>query len=122
MKKWVVYILGIVTGIVLTFAALFIIGFALHSELRGLTIFEKPGEYMNYSHLEVFQVLDEGCALANTDEFNTVLILPDENQHFYDRQEINLTGNQRIQRVGTYKYPNRENFELTVPAIRIVEE
>ena len=44
MKKWVVYILGIVTGIVLTFAALFIIGFALHSELRGLTIFEKPGK------------------------------------------------------------------------------
>lgn len=79
MKKWLIYVLGIITGIVLTFAFAFCINLSNNSGIIGLEMFEEPGENMEYSQFEVFQVLDSGCALANADDtFDaTVFIIPD---------------------------------------------
>lgn len=123
MKKWLVYVLGIITGIILTFAFAFCINLSNNSGIIGLELFEEPEDYMEYSQFKVFQVVTAGCALANADDpFGTIVfIIPDEKQHFYDSQNIILRNDQCALRVGTYKYGNKMGFERTVPAIRIVD-
>ncbi|MBJ2188191.1 MAG: hypothetical protein JFR41_06160 [Muribaculaceae bacterium] len=123
MKKWLVYVLGIITGIVLTFAFAFCVKMSNNSGIIGLELSDEPGDYMEFSQFEVFQVVTDGCALAHADDSfgAVVLIIPNENQQFYDDQKIILNDTQRAQRIGTYQYDNQMGFGKTVPAIRIVD-
>lgn len=125
MKKWLIYVLGIISGFILTF------GFTLcvhlsnnNSRIIGLEIFEEPGEYMEYSQFEVFQVIESGCALAFADNsFNTIVfITPNEKQQFYDNQKIVLKKDQCALHIGTYKYNTQTEIEKTVPVIKIVND
>lgn len=127
MKKWIVYVLGVVSGIILIGAFAFFVNRSEKSEKseksenKGLDIFEKPGEYMDYSQFEVFQVISDGFALAHVEDVLgvNVLLIPNEEQHFYDGQRINLNEDQCAQRIGTYKYSSMLG-ENTIPAIKIV--
>lgn len=123
MKKWFIYVLGIITGIILTFVFAFCVNLSNDSGIIGLELFEEPGDYMEYSQFEVFQVVESGCALAHTDDsFGAIVfIIPNENQQFYDDQKIVLKNDQCAQRVGTYKYNTKMEIEKTVPAVRIVD-
>lgn len=123
MKKWLIYVLGVITGIVLTFAFAFCVNLSNNSGIIGLEMFEEPGEDMDYTQFEVFQVLDSGCALANADGTfdETVFIIPDDKQQFYDNQKIVLRNDQCAQRVGTYRYSTKMGIEKTVPAIKIID-
>ena len=60
MKKWIIYLLGIITGIILTFAFAFCVNLSNSSGIIGLEIFEESGDYMEYSQFEVFQVVESG--------------------------------------------------------------
>lgn len=123
MKKWLIYVLGVITGIVLTFAFAFCVNLSNNSGIIGLEMFEEPGEDMEYTQFEVFQVLDSGCALTNADDtFDvTVFIMPDDKQQFYDNQKIVLKNDQCAQRVGTYRYSTKKGIEKTVPAVKIID-
>ncbi len=123
MKKWLIYVLGIITGIVLTFAFAFCVSMFNKPENIGLEMFEAPGDYMEYSQFEVFQVLESGCALARADESfgPIVFIIPNESQQFYDDQKIVLRNDQCAQHVGTYRYWANMEMEKTVPAIKIID-
>lgn len=123
MKKWIIYVLGVITGIILTFAFAFCVNLSNNSGIIGLEMFEESGDYMEYSQFEVFQVVESGCALAHADESfgSIVFIIPNESQQFYDDQKIVLKNNQCAQHVGTYKYSTKMEIEKTVPAIRIVD-
>ena len=123
MKKWLIYLLGIITGIILTFAFAFCINLSNNSGIIGLEMFEEPRDYMEYSQFEVFQVLESGCALAHTDDsFGAIVfIIPNEKQQFYDDQKIVLKNDQCAQHVGIYKYRTKMEIEKTVPAIRIID-
>ena len=92
-KKWVVYVLGIVSGIVLTFLSSYLISNC--SSNNGVTYFENPGECVSSNSLKVFQVLDDGVALANEieGEYNIptgviVLLINNEGKYYYDNQVI----------------------------------
>lgn len=124
MKKWLIYILGIITGIVLTFAFALCVQLSNNSGIIGLEMFEEPGENMEYTQFEIIQVLDSGCALANADNtFDaTVFIIPNEKQQFYDNQKIVLKNEQCAQRVGTYRYTSKMGIEKTVPAVKIIDD
>lgn len=115
MNKWLIYVLGIITGIVLTFSFAYCVNQHRKSGLNGLELLENPEENMGYSMLKVFQVIDSGYALALADGHydSTVLLIPNEKQQFYDDQEIVLKNNQCAQRVGTYKYTNELAREKT---------
>lgn len=123
MKKWIIYVFGVITGIILTFAFAFCVNLSNNSGIIGLEMFEEPGDYMEYSQFEVFQVVESGCALAHADESfgSIVFIIPNESQQFYDDQKIVLKNDQCAQHVGTYKYSTKMEIEKTVPAIRIVD-
>lgn len=122
MKKWLIYVLGIITGIILTFAFAFYYDSSNNSGIVGLELFEEPGEYMDFSELNVFQVIDPGYALAKSrGPYGTIVfILPNENEYFYDDQEIDLRYDKCAQRVGTYKYNTKSGSEKTVAAIKII--
>lgn len=89
MKKWFIYVLGIITGVILTFVFAFCVNLSSNSGIIGLEMFEEPGDYMEYSQFEVFQVVESGCALAHADDsFGAIVfIIPNEKQQFYDNQK-----------------------------------
>lgn len=122
MKKWLIYVLGVITGVILTFAFAFCVTQSDNSKIIGLEMFDEPGDYMEYSQFEVFQVID-GCALAKADDSfsSIVFLIPNKNQHLYDDQEIVLKNDQCAQRVGTYKYSNKMGVDKTVPAVIIID-
>lgn len=118
MKKWLIYVLGIITGILLTFALAF---WYKNSKTTGLEMFDEPKEYMEYSRLEIFQVLSTGGALARSGVWDVVYVVSDGKQQFYDNQTIALKGKQRAQRVGTFRYIAEGGLEKTVPAVIITD-
>lgn len=123
MKKWVVYVLGIITGMILTVVLAYCVNLSNNAGVIGLELFDEPGECMDYSQFEVFQVVESGCALANAgDAFGSVvLIMPNENQRLYDGQKIELKSDECAQHIGTYRYGTKIGIEKTVPAVRIID-
>lgn len=117
----IAYLLGIATGIMLTLVFALYVSQSNNSELIGLETFEEPGDCMEYSQFKVFQVVESGCALAHTDDYSTVFIIPNKKQPFYDNQKIVLGSDQCAQRIGTYKYSTQGGMEKTIPAVRIIE-
>lgn len=116
------FFLGLVTGVILTFAALFIIGLVnQNSEANDpVQYLEKPVSYENKKEtsFKVFQVLGN-AALAieiSNKEYkwfhgNTVVIL---GENYYSDQVVNV---KNPQRVGTYSYTNKGGMPMTVPVI-----
>lgn len=123
MKKWVVYVLGIITGMILTVVLAYCVNLSNNAGVIGLELFDEPGECMDYSQFEVFQVVESGCALAHAgDSFGSVvLIMPNENQRLYDGQKIELKSDECAQHIGTYRYGTKIGIEKTVPAVRIID-
>lgn len=116
------FFLGLVSGIVLTFAALFVIGLVnQNSEANDpVQYLEKPVSYENKKEtsFKVFQVLGN-AALASeisNKEYkwfngNTVVIL---GENYYSDHVVNV---KNPQRVGTYSYTNKGGMPMTVPVI-----
>ncbi len=119
MNKFLIYVLGIITGVILAYA--FSANRSGNSGIAGLEMFEEPGDTMEYRQFEVLQVAESGCALAYADVLTIVLIVPDEGQQLYDGQKIVLKSDQCAQRVGTYKYTTQKGIDKTVPAVSIVD-
>lgn len=114
------FIWGIVTGIALTFVALFIIGLIKQSSTDPIQYLEQPISYENKKEtsFKVFQVLGN-AALANEvsdkrlDLYlgNTVVIL---GENYYSDQVVTF---KKPMRVGTYSYTNKGGMPMTVPVI-----
>mgnify|MGYP002517886534 CR=1 FL=1 len=121
MNKFLIYLLGIITGIGLTF------GFAyLKSETdetikdNGMTFFENPGEKFSINAFEVIQVIDDNHALAIEAKWEsfleeympgelTVLITNDSGEYYYDDQFVE------------YYYPDCEPWEQNVTTLYAFE-
>ncbi len=52
MKKWLIYVLGIITGIVLTFVFSVCVNLSNNWGIIGLELFEEPGDYMECHNLK----------------------------------------------------------------------
>ena len=116
------FFLGVLTGIVLTIAVLFIIALANQNSEGNdpVQYLEQPVSYEDKTEtsFKVFQVLGS-AALASeisNKEYkwyngNTVMILGD---NFYSDQVVTV---KNPQRVGTYSYTNKGGMPMTVPVI-----
>ena len=104
MKKVFVYLAGVATGVLLTFAGALVMTRLTSSSDDGLQLFEKEGQCMDNSSFRVLQVLETGNALANSyldaDTVSLftpsiiVLLLNDNGEVFYDDQIVeSLKGN-----------------------------
>ena len=117
------FFIGMLSGIVLTIVALFVIGFVRqkNNEDDAIQRLEKPVSYENkkITSFKVLQVLEENAALAkeisdkDLDMYlgNTVVLI---GKDFYSDQVVTM---KNPQRTGTYSYMNNGGMPMTVPII-----
>ena len=118
------FFLGVLTGIVLTFVGLFVIGLVnqISEDNDPVQYLENPVSYENKKEtsFKVIQVLGnkalatEASNKVGNSVFylgNTVLLL---GENFYSDQVVNV---KNPQRVGTYNYTNNGGIPMTVPVI-----
>lgn len=127
MKNFLIFIAGMVT----MFIILLLIGLVNQFDgdsYPGLTIFEEDGTCVDSTkQVEIFQTLEPDIALAHTQKKKydyfvneiLVLILGDENTHFYDNQRIIIPNGKCVKQVGTYQYKTKNGDIKTVPAVEI---
>lgn len=129
MKKLLIFIAGMVSGILLLFLiSLFV---ANQSSNDGLRLFEEEGECVSTNSFQVIQVLDSGSALAREIEKDyftstatgiTVLFLNEGNSSYYDEQIIKIPRGKCVKQIGVFKYNTRMDIEKTVPVVAIREK
>ena len=133
MRKIWVYLLGILSGIVLTFLVSYLINKAKFS---GIMFFDKPGEIITTQTLsgssqavrsfEVFQVLDDGVALATGDEWfsqDLIVLLWNENSEpYYDNQSVVASNGKCFRQIGIYKYKSKDKMHRTIPVVTLMDD
>ena len=132
MSKTLSFILGIITGVILTIVTLFIIakatGAGQGTSDDGITMFEQPGDIIPAKKFEVLQVVPNG-ALAKSEETKygvsmftgpIVLFLSDGQNTYYDDEVITVPKGKVVRQVGTYQYETRIGYK-TVPIVQIIE-
>ncbi|MDE6569543.1 MAG: hypothetical protein K2K43_02850 [Alistipes sp.] len=133
MKKWLVFLLGFIAGILFTFIAAFIINSGTNMGNNGITFFEHPGECLSISNFEVMQVVGNDCALAHEVEWDSflqryktkdllVLIMNDNGEYYYDEQIIKVPKGKCMRQVGIYKYQAKSGIEKTVPIVMLMNK
>lgn len=131
MKKGLVFFLGMVTGCVLTIAALVYIAQVYNSdEVPGLVLYEQPAGVIDSYSFEIGQVQPNGNALARSEDPQyrrsytgpIVLLLGDENSHYYDDQIVKVGKGQQALQVGIFSYESNGLGRKTVPVVRIVNK
>ena len=121
MKKGLVFILGIITGVILTFAVSLII--ASKSSTSGITFFDAPDSPMPFRSVEVFQALNPGglchpMGIAQNDDI--LLLWTNENVVLYDGQRVTVESGKCFRPVGVYRYTTGGGMVRTVPVIAIM--
>ena len=136
MKKIWIYLLGMLSGIIVTIIVLFVLGTIIRAKndpgitmSNGMSFFETPGEVINETSFKVFQALDDGTALAEGKGDGhsvylglTALIYNKEGSPYYDEQIITLPKGKCFRQVGIYRYPAKSGIDKTVPIIMIMDE
>ena len=118
------FFLGVVTGVVLTFVVLIVIGLVIQKSDANFPAqyLEKPVSYENKKEtsFRVFQVLDNAALATEISADgviqlftgNTVVLL---GKDYYNNQVITVKNPQRI---GTYSYTSKNDMPMTVPVIQ----
>lgn len=132
MKKFLIFLLGMIVGALLCLAVLFYMGNSSREEgdngIPGLTLFEQPGENISTKSFKVIQVDNYGNALAmEKGNYNTVdiydgvlvLFLAEDNVSYYDDQIIKIPSGSCVKQLGTYRYQSNMGQMKTVPAVAI---
>ena len=133
MKKWLVFLLGFIVGIVFTFVIALVISSHSNANNNGMTFFEQPGECLSRESFKVMQVIGNNHALAQGIMFDpfsvqweitslVVLITNDNGEYYYDDQIIHVPEGQCMRQIGIYKYPSKAGVEKTVPIVKLMNE
>lgn len=83
---------------------------------------------MEESSFKIFQTLDNTHALARGisneiyDSYHgiIVMIIGNENDHFYDDHIIRITFDKKFHQIGTYKYQTKSEDFKTVPIVALL--
>lgn len=129
MKKGLVFILGAVTGRIVTFVVFLIIGLSQTSLGKsGVTLSEKETLFKTTDSFKVIQVLDDGAlALCGEKKMYSssrdysyygpvVYILSDGESSYYDDQIVTVPRGKSPVQIGTYRYRAKVG-EKVVPVI-----
>ena len=126
MKNFLIFIGGVITGIiVLIVFGWFLTGAITKEEFSNnkMTMFENEGNCISEKSFEVVKVLDSGEALADEIEQEysiviptglTVLFLCEDGESYYDKQIIKIPAGKCVRQVGIFKYYSR-----TIPIVSI---
>ena len=140
MKKWMIYLCGLLSGVVLTIIVAFIINASQKNSnevgleeqqenLNGVKMFEEPGDIMEARSFKVFQVIANDGALVHGKSKDSslyygmvYLLINREEKSYYDEEIVNVPKGKVVRQMGIYHYPTRDGFEKTVPIIEIVDK
>lgn len=135
MKKIWVYMLGVLTGVIVTVIVLAIIGVAMNAKndpgtrmSNGMSFFETPGDVIDEPSFKVFQALGDGAALAEGkgDGYSVymginALLYNEEGTPYYDEQIVTAPQGKCFRQVGIYRYPTKSGMDKTVPIVMIMD-
>ena len=118
MKKWLIFLGGVVTGVLLTFLFAFVLSGQREApavEDNGVTMFEQPGDVINETGFEVFQALEQGAALAKgKKEWIVYMLVNDEGKYYYDDEKVNVPSGKVARQIGIYQYETNSGRPKTV--------
>lgn len=129
MKKGLVFILGIVTGILLTVITAYVWASSMETNPDTdprIIYFNEPTDFTISDKFEVFQVLPTG-ALAQSRNYSysseiysdpIVFIIAKDQNTYYNDQIINAVGS-KVMQLGTFKYSSQSG-ERVVPVLEIL--
>lgn len=148
MKKGLVFFLGMIVGALVAVAVMSYIGSFGDTDATkgtkgvkrysdpGISMFDAPGDKMDYRSFQVMQVLSNGTALMHAikkskpGEFDfiaaaIVLMFPDEGVSYYDDQIVLVPSDKCVRQVGTYRYDTKnfldqQTYVKTVPIVKIM--
>lgn len=131
MSKWIFFLGGLVSGIIISIFALEIIGGVVSNNesqgLDGATFFEQPSQEISASSFKVFQVLRDNAALVHSNgKWNfydgpVFLLMNNSGVYYYDEQVLDVPADCKVLQVGLYKYESKGGLVKTVPIIGIVK-
>lgn len=145
MKKGLVFVLGILTGILLTIGFFAVRNYSQNHKGSsgevtekqaklpdGVTMLDNPVPFNEAKNFQVLQVVFNDAALAQSErrmEYSgsiyytdpIVLIVADQENTFYDDQIVKAPKGSKVMQVGTYNYQTKMGWK-TVPIVRFVEE
>lgn len=134
MNKWLVFLLGIISGVAITFITALILSSSANTTEKGTTLFETPGECLSTGSFEIIQVIDNNKALAyeidHTSSFSSytahtellVLLVNDDGIYYYDEQVIDIPDGKCARQIGIYKYLTKQEVYKTVPIVKIMDK
>lgn len=145
-KNILIFVGGFICGIIALLIFQFALENRDEDALDGLELLEQKGECITTDNAKVFQVIALNAAIAvqiskknkiNKDlgffsgvmnmadmamsamEGKLMLVLGDENQAFYDNEEIKLPKDKCFRKVGIYQYETKDNDWKNIPAVKI---
>lgn len=125
MKKFGIFLFGVITGILLMFFVAVILNSIDDADnpynISGLSMLPEKGGCIAAGSIEIFQTLSKGVALAhpNANYNKIVLLLNDNEKLFYDGEKIKIPAKKCAKQIGTYTYETKAEFQKTVPAVII---
>ncbi len=120
MKKFLIFVFGVITGVALTLAFVY---FIRVTDDNNTIWFDKPGEIITESSFTVFQVLDDNAALALDDHYDAIyLLVNDEDKYYYDGEKVRVPKNKKARQVGIYKYATKDLNMRTVPIVQFFDK
>ncbi len=143
MKKWLVFVLGVVTGFILAVLLAFLLnsksksgpdvigesGTETEESSDGIKLFDEPGDIIEENSFEVFQVIAENAALVKGKGGGrsiyrgpVYLIVNYDKKYYYDDEKIETPKGKVVRQIGIYQYPTKNDFVKTVPIIEIMDE
>lgn len=140
MKQWVVFLGGVVTGIILTILVLAIIGNAQNRRSdsiveeaksdNNITMFDEPKDVVEDDNFKVFQVIADDAALVtaqqdkNDDLYlgKVYLVVNNDGKYYYDDEILKVKEGKVFRQVGIYRYPTRNEDVKTVPIIMLMDK
>jgi len=144
MNKLLVFIGGLVTGVVLTLVILLVFYASEHTDSKtteannteigkekndndGITFFKEPGDIIEVESFKVFQVLADNAALVMGESghgthYGTVYaIFNRDGKYYYDDEIIKVPKGKVVRQMGIYQYPTKDEIMKTVPIIMIMD-
>lgn len=125
MKKIWVYLLGVLTGFILTILLSLLVNMSGNGTgIVGASFFDEPGEVFPGTTYEVFQALYEGSALARENgsyDAPVVMLYDPDGRPFYDDQTVNVPEGQCYRQVGIYQYKTKMGAK-TVPILTLMDK
>ncbi|MCR4819923.1 MAG: hypothetical protein K5838_02235 [Elusimicrobiales bacterium] len=145
-KNILIFVGGFICGIIALLIFQFALENRDEDALDGLELLEQKGECITTDNAKVIQVISLNAALAvqlnkkikldkdlgflsgvidmadmamSAMEGKLMLVLGDENQAFYDNEEIKLPKDKCFRKAGIYQYETKDNDWKTIPAVKI---